>query len=86
MPSSWEYGDSGFGVVGFRGTAGLDKAISEDEATFDKVVLAGGAGIEGVGWLRDAELEGGGEPGGDEGRGGRFRVSRKASAWKLDGL
>jgi hypothetical protein len=48
-----EEGDSGFGDVGFRGMEGLDKAVGESEATFDKVESAGDAGTEGVGWLRD---------------------------------
>jgi hypothetical protein len=60
-----EEGDSGCGGVGFRNTEGWDKAVGEGEAAVDKVELAGGAGIEGVGWLRDVELEGGGEPGSD---------------------
>ena len=60
-------GDSGFGGVGFSGTEGLDTAVGEGEAAVDKVELAGGAGIEGVGGLRDVELEGGGEPGSDKG-------------------
>ena len=59
-------GDSGFGGVGFSRTEGLDTAVGEGAAV-DKVELAGGAGIEGVGWLRDVELEGGGEPGSDKG-------------------
>ncbi len=62
-----EEGDSGFGGVGFRKTEGLDKAVGEGEATFDKVESAGDARTEGVGWQRDVELEGGGEPGGDNG-------------------
>jgi len=62
-----EEGDSGFGGVGFSGTEGLDTAVNEGEAVVDKVELAGGAGIEGVGWLEDDELEGGGEPGSDKG-------------------
>jgi hypothetical protein len=60
-------GDSGFGGVGFSRTEGLDTAVGEGEAAVDKVELAGGAGIEGGGWLRDVELEGGGEPGSDKG-------------------
>ncbi len=36
-------------------------------ATFDNVESVGDAGTEGVGLLRDAELEGGGKPGGDNG-------------------
>ena len=62
-----EEGDSGFGGVGFSGTEGLDTAVGEGEAAVDKVELASGAGIEGVGWLRDDELQGGGEPGSDKG-------------------
>ncbi len=62
-----EEGESRFGGVGFRKTEGLDEAVDENEATFDKVESAGDARTEGVGWLRDVELEGGGEPGGDNG-------------------
>ena len=81
-----EEGGSGFGGVGLRRTEGLDEVVGEGEETFGKVESAGDAETERVGWLRDSEFEGGGEPGGGNGRGGRFRVSRKASAWRLDGL
>ncbi len=60
-------GDSGFGGVGFRETVGLGKAVSEGEATFEQVESVGDSGIEGVGCLRDVELEGEGESGGGKG-------------------
>ncbi len=60
-------GDSGFGDVGFRETVGLGKTVSKGEATFDEVESVGDAGTEGVGCLRDVELEGGGESGGGKG-------------------